>query len=124
MKTKSQWRYGVVVSLLTLFVLPQLIHGGESSRLRVIRDRAEIVVKRKNLFIERVLNSYDIAFKRDQHDVVVKIFLSEKWYELKRIEIVPQMDKNGRPISGGGHEIYFLTTDGEVLFLLSDIRIK
>ncbi len=81
-------------------------------------------MKRKNLFIEKVLNSYDIAFKKDQQGVVVKIFMSGKWYELKRIEILPQMDKNGRPISGGGHEIYFLTTDGQVLFLLSGIRIK
>ncbi len=123
MKATNHWRYGIALMLI-LFFLPPLIHGTESSRLRIIKNRAEIIVKRKNLFIERVLNSYSILFKKNQQGVIVKIFLSEKWYELERIEIIPQMDSKGRPISGGGHEIYFLTTDGQALLLISNIRIN
>lgn len=123
MKNTNHWRYGIVL-MLTLFFLPQLLHGTESSRLRIIKNRAEIVVKRKNLFIERVLNSYGISFRKNRQGVVVGIFLSEKWYELERIEIIPQMDSKGRPISGGGHEIYFLTTDEQTLLLISNIRVN
>ena len=122
MKTRNHWRYGVV-ALVILFFFPVVLHGEGSSQLRIMKKRVEVVMKRKSLFIEKVLNSYGISFKKNQQGVVIKISLGEKWYELERIEIIPQIDGSGRPVSGGGHEIYFITSDRQVLMLLSNIRI-
>lgn len=113
-----------LTGLLVLSLFPVLVSGESPVQLRLMKERAEIVTKRKNLYIERVLNSYTIPYRKNEDGVVFMIEVGGRWYEVERIEIIPQMDISGVPIKGAGYEIYFLTKDGQSLLLGSDIQVR
>jgi hypothetical protein len=114
----------LIVVFIALSFFPTLIYGQSSGHLRIMKERGETVINRKNLFIEKVLNSYTIPYKKNKEGVVFMIEVEGNWYELERIEIIPSVDIHGIPIKGGGHEIYFLTRDGQGLVLFSDKEVR
>jgi hypothetical protein len=98
--------------------------GSENyGQIRALKHRAHTVVQRKNDFVARVLQSYDIRFQRSRQGVVNRLQIGGQWQNVSQIEIVPLVVEG----SGGprlvAHEIYFYTEE-EILHLVSSITIR
>lgn len=115
--------FTILVSLaLLVWVLPQAL-AQNYGQVRALKRRATTVTRQKNEFVARVLHSYDIPCQVTEQGIVARLQLDNRWYDVNQIEIVPVT----REVEGGyqvtGHEIFFYT-EGEVLHLVSAIRIR
>jgi hypothetical protein len=107
-------------------VLPPLSQPAASEnygQIRALKLRAQTVVQRKNDFVARVLQSYDIRFQRSQQGVVNRLQIGGQWQNVTQIEIVPQVREGAGGPQLVAHEIYFYT-EKEILHLVSAITIR
>ncbi|ABW67488.1 hypothetical protein [Desulfosudis oleivorans] len=102
-------------------------HAQEFGKIRALQQRADTVVRQKNSFVARVLDSYQIPHQINEQGVVVRIQVEEKWHDVTAIEIVPLLRENAVDVTAPrevtAHEIYFFTAEG-VLDLVSELRIR
>ncbi|MEJ2233255.1 MAG: hypothetical protein P8X67_04960 [Syntrophobacterales bacterium] len=115
--------FGILI-LLALFVwgLPQP-SAQNYGQIRALKRRADTVTHQKNSFVARVLSSYKIPCQVTEQGIVARLHIENRWYDVNQIEIVPVM----REVDGGyqviAHEIFFYT-EGEILHLVSEVKIR
>ena len=114
----------IVVSALPIAPMPGLAAGAEQAGLSRAREqRVADVVRMKNDFVRRLLDSNGIAYQLDKTGVVIQLRIDDRWEPVTKTEIVPvvaQDDQGGQIVS---HEIYFYTISG-VYRLASDLTIR
>ena len=115
--------FGILVSFaLYIWVLPQA-SAQNYGQIRALKRRADTVTHQKNSFVARVLSSYKIPCQVTEQGIVARLHLENRWYDVIQIEIVPVT----REVDGGyqviAHEIFFYT-EGEILHLVSEVKIR
>ena len=115
--------FGILVSLaLLVLVLPQA-SAQNYGQIRALKRRADTVTHQKNSFIARVLSSYKIPYQTTEQGIVARLHIENRWYDVNKIEIIPLT----REVDGGyqviAHEIFFYT-EGEILHLVSEVKIR
>ena len=115
--------FGILVSLaLLVSVLPQA-SAQNYGQIRALKRRADTVTHQKNSFIARVLSSYKIPYQTTEQGIVARLHIENRWYDVNKIEIIPLT----REVDGGyqviAHEIFFYT-EGEILHLVSEVKIR
>ena len=115
--------FGILVSLaLLVLVLPQA-SAQNYGQIRALKRRADTVTHQKNSFVARVLNSYNIPYQSTEQGIVARLHIENRWYDINQIEIIPIT----REVDGGyqvlAHEIFFYT-EGEILHLVSEVKIR
>jgi hypothetical protein len=112
--------------ILLLSVLPPVPLPAASEnygQIRALKQRAHTVVQRKNDFVARVLQSYNIRFQRTQQGVVNRLQIGGQWQNVTQVEIVPLVRERSAGPQLVAHEIYFYT-EKEILHLVSAITIR
>jgi len=97
--------------------------GETYGQLRALKRRAATVMRQKNDFVARVLQSYDIRHERTEEGVVTRLQIGSSWTDVNRIEIVPLVLEEEHGIRVMGHEIFFYT-EGQILHLVSALTIR
>ncbi len=118
-------KVSVYLLVLILFSvgLPAL-HAQEYGKIRALNQRAAYVIKQRNDFVAQVLTSYAIPHERNEQRVVVRIKTDGRWLDVTTIEIVPVLKKAGdKRQQVAAHELFFYTTNGGILNLLSELTI-
>ena len=115
--------FGILVSLaLLVLVLPQA-SAQNYGQIRALKRRADTVTHQKNSFVVRVLSSYNIPYQSTEQGIVARLHIENRWYDINQIEIIPIT----REVDGGyqviAHEIFFYT-EGEILHLVSEVKIR
>jgi hypothetical protein len=115
--------FGILILLaLFVWVLPQA-SAQNYGQIRALKRRADTVTHQKNSFVARVLSSYKIPCQVTEQGIVARLHIENRWYDVNQIEIVPVM----REVDGGyqviAHEIFFYT-EGEILHLVSEVKIR
>ena len=100
------------------------VHAQEYGKLRLLQQRADHVIKKKNDFIARVLTSYNIDHELNGQGVVVRINVESQWLNVNAIEVVPILkattDKYQQVVA---HDLFFDTTNG-ILNVVSELTIR
>lgn len=113
----------LLILVLFSFGLPTL-HAQEYGKIRALNQRAAYVIKQRNDFVAQVLTSYAIPHERNEQGVVVRIKMDGQWLEVTAIEIVPVLKEAGdKRQQVSAHKLFFYTTDGGILDLLSELTI-
>ena len=115
--------FGILVSFaLFVLLLPQA-SAQNYGQIRALKRRADTVTHQKNSFAARVLSSYKIPYQTTEQGIVARLHIKDRWYDVDQIEIVPLT----REVDGGyqviAHEIFFYT-EGEILHLVSEVKIR
>ena len=110
--------------LILFFVYLPAVHAQEYGKLRLLQQRADHIIKKKNDFIARVLTSYNIDHELNGQGVVVRINVESQWLNVNAIEVVPLLkettDKYQQVVA---HELFFHTTNG-ILNVVSELTIR
>jgi hypothetical protein len=113
-----------LLALLLFFAYMPAVHAEEYGKLRIMQQRADHIIKKKNDFIARVLTSYKIPHELNAQGVVVRINVDGQWMNVTAIEVVPVLkettDKHQQVAS---HELYFHTAQG-ILNVVSEMIIR
>jgi hypothetical protein len=113
-----------LLALLLFFVYLPAVHAQEYGKLRILQQRADHIIKKKNDFIARVLTSYNIPHERNAQGIVVRINVDGQWLNVTAVEVVPVLkettDKHQQVAS---HELYFHTAHG-ILNVVSELTIR
>ena len=115
--------FGILVSFaLPVLLLPQA-SAQNYGQIRALKRRADTVTHQKNSFVARVLSSYKIPYQTTEQAIVARLHIEDRWHNVDQIEIVPLT----REVEGGyqviAHEIFFYT-QGEILHLVSEVKIR
>lgn len=113
-----------LLALLLVFVYLPAVHAQEYGKIRILQQRADQVIKKKNDFIARALTSYNIPHERNAQGVVVRINVDGQWMNVTAIEVVPVLkettDKHQQVVA---HELFFHTDLG-LLDVVSELTIR
>ena len=112
-----------LVYLTLLAVVSAPASPAKYGQIRALKRRAVTVVRQKNDFVARVLQSYNIPYQRNESGVVTRLQLDGRWFDVNRIEIVPLTREEGKGLHVVAHEIFFYT-ESEILQLVSAITIR
>jgi len=113
-----------VLVLVLFFVYLPAVHAQEYGKLRILQQRADQVIKKKNDFVAHVLTSYNIAYELDVQGVVVRINLDNQWLNVTAIEVVPVLkETENKHHQVAAHELYFHTAHG-ILNVVSELTIR
>jgi hypothetical protein len=111
-------------ALILLFVWLPAGHAQEYGKIRALQQRAAYVIKLKNDFVARVLESYTIPHQRNAEDAIVRINMDGRWLDVTAVEIVPVLKEAGdKRQQVAAHELFFYTADG-ILDLVSEMTIR
>lgn len=124
---KETYMKKISISLLTAILLLSflpLVQAQEYGKIRALQQRAAYVTKQKNDFVARVLKSYKILHEINEHGVVIRINMDEKWLDITAIEIVPVLKESAdKSQQVAAHELYFFTANG-ILDVVSELIIR
>ena len=113
-----------LLALLLFFVYLPAVHAQVYGKIRILQQRADHVIKKKNDFIASVLTSYNIPYERNAQDVIVRINMDDQWLNVTDIEVVPVLkettDKHQQVVA---HELFFHTANG-ILNVVSELTIR
>jgi hypothetical protein len=113
-----------VLALLLFFVYLPAVHAQEYGKIRILQQRADHIIKKKNDFIARVLTSYDIPHEVNAQSVVVRINVDGRWLNVTAIEVVPVLkETTDKHQQVAAHELFFHTADG-ILNVVSELTIR
>jgi hypothetical protein len=114
---------GILVSFSLLVLLLPQAAAQNYGQIRALKRRADTVTHQKNSFVARVLSSYKIPYQTTEQGIVARLHIEDRWHDVNQIEIVPVT----RQVDGGyqviAHEIFFYT-EGEILHLVSEVKIR
>ena len=115
--------FGFLVSCAFFVLLLPQASAQNYGQIRAFKRRADTVTHQKNSFVARVLSSYKIPYQNTDQGIVARLHIEDRWHDVDEIEIVPLT----REVDGGyqviAHEIFFYT-EGEILHLVSEIKIR
>ena len=115
--------FGILVSFALLVLLLHQASALNYGQIRALKRRADTVTYQKNSFVARVLSSYKIPYQTTEQSIVARLHIEDRWHDVDQIEIVPLT----REVDGGyqviAHEIFFYT-EGEILHLVSEVKIR
>ena len=115
--------FGILVSFALLVLLLPQASAQNYGQIRALKRRADTVTHQKNSFVARVLSSYKIPYQTTEQGMVARLHIESRWHDVNQIEIVPVT----RQVDGGyqviAHEIFFYT-EGEILHLVSEVKIR
>ena len=115
--------FGILVSFALLVLLLPQASAQNYGQIRALKRRADTVTHQKNSFVARVLSSYKIPYQTTEQGIVARLHIEDRWHDVDQIEIVPLT----RKVDGGyqviAHEIFFYT-EGEMLHLVSEVKIR
>ena len=115
--------FGILVSLALLVLVVPQASAQNYGQIRALKRRADTVTHQKSSFVAQVLSSYKILYQSTEQGIVARLHIENRWYDVNRIEIVPVT----REVDGGyqviAHEIFFYT-EGEILHLVSEVKIR
>lgn len=115
---------GIALSAVVLFCALPLAQAQEYGKIRALNQRAAYVLKQKNDFIIRVLTSYQILHEINEQGAVIRIYVGDKWLEIKAIEIVPVLTESAdKSRQVAAHELFFFTDEG-ILDVTSALTIR
>ena len=121
--TRRTMLFGILVSFALLVLLLPQASAQNYGQIRALKRRADTVTHQKNAFVARVLSSYKIPYQTTELGIVARLHIKDRWYDVDQIEIVPLT----REVDGGyqviAHEIFF-HTEGEILHLVSEVKIR
>ena len=113
-----------LLALLLSFVYLPAVHAQEYGKIRILQQRADHVIKKKNDFTARVLTSYNIPHKLNAQGVVVRINVDDRWLNVTAIEVVPVLkETTDKHQQVAAHELYFHTAHG-ILKVVSELTIR
>ncbi|NTW16958.1 MAG: hypothetical protein HGA41_05805 [Syntrophaceae bacterium] len=113
-----------LLALLLVFVYLPPVHAQEYGKIRILQQRADHVIKKKNDFIARVLTSYTIPHELNAQGVVVRINMDGQWLDVTVIEVVPVLkETTDKHQQVAAHELYFHTAHG-ILNVVSELTIR
>jgi hypothetical protein len=113
-----------LMALILLFVSLPVVHAQEYGKIRALQQRAANIIKQKNDFVARVLDSYTIPYERNAQSAVVRINMNGQWFDITAIEIVPVLKEAAdRHQYVAAHEIFFYTAN-DILDLVSELKIR
>lgn len=113
-----------LLALILFFVGSPALHAQEYGKIRALNQRAAYVIKQRNDFVAQVLASYAIPHERNEQGVVVRIKMDGRWLDVTTIEIVPVLKEAGdKRQQVAAHQLFFYTTNGGILDLLSELTI-
>ena len=122
MKRRTVFLKIIVCCALVVLLLPDA-WTQDYGQIRALQDRADTVNSQKNTFVARVLRSYKIPCQVTDEGIVARLYIQNRWYDVKQIEIVPLV----KEVEGGyqviAHEIFFYTA-GDILHLVSAATIR
>lgn len=113
-----------LLALILLCTCLPVAHAEEYGKIRALKERAAYVTKQRGDFVAKVLTTYAILHERNEQGAVVRIKMDGQWLEVASIEIVPVLKEVGdKRQQVTAHELFFTTTNGSVLNLLSELTI-
>ena len=115
--------FGILVSFALLVLLLPQASAQNYGQIRALKRRADTVTHQKNAFVARVLSSYKIPYQTTELGIVARLHIENRWHDVTQIEIIPvtqQVDGGYQVIA---HEIFFYT-EGEILHLVSEVKIR
>ncbi len=113
-----------LIALILLFVSSPVGQAQEYGKIRALQQRADYIIKQRNNFVTRVLNSYAIPYERNAEGVVVRINMNGQWLDVTSIEIVPVLKEAAdKQQHVAAHEIFFYTAN-DILDLVSELIIR
>lgn len=114
----------LLLAMIIYLVCVTTIQAREFGKISLLQQRAEYVIKQKNYFVTRVLDTYNIPYERNAQGVVVRINMDGKWQDVITIEIVPLLQEStDKRQYVSAHEIYFHTATG-ILDLVSELTVR
>ena len=128
-KAKSGFKRGVSVLLIIgVTVLSASLTSFAQERPRgvihALEKRAMDITRLKDNFVKTVLEEYQIPFQEGPTGLAIRIAVAGKWYEIKMIDIIPVIQKDQNGIHLTCHNIFFHTSDGNVLHLVSETALR
>jgi hypothetical protein len=113
-----------LMALILLFIGLSGVHAQEYGKIRALQQRAAQIVKQKNDFVARVLDSYKIHYELNAQGAVVRINMDGRWLDVNAVEIVPVLrDAADKHQYVAAHEIFFYTGN-DILDLTSELIIR
>ena len=115
--------FGILVSLALLVLVVPQASAQNYGQIRALKRRADTVTHQKSSFVAQVLSSYKILYQSTEQGIVARLHIENRWYDVNQIEIVPvtrEVDEGYQVIA---HEIFFYT-EGEILHLVSEVKIR
>lgn len=102
--------------MLALLTLPLAAYAQQSRpQVRLMEERAEQVIERRNRMVAEILRLHGIAFETNADGVPVWIEVEGKRHKVRQVLVTPIVEGEGEKKRRYGHELAIVTPEGTLL---------